>query len=552
MKTHKISNHIMLSGITVSLLFSPSMALPSGGKFTHGTSGSININGNNMNIMGNGTNSVIQWGGGFNIGKSEQVNFNGSNKNYLNIAHGANKSTIEGVLNASGNNVFLINPNGVIITKTGTINANRFVASTASMSDTDMKNFANGNLDYNTFSPVFKPNSGNVVNLGGEITAQSVTFQGNKVLSNAYSDFDQDTENHPKKISASEINLQGNEIYVDVSSINATALNKINIKGSENNNFKGSMYLNAMGYYYNPYSYLVFDKYTDSNSNNNFKVYKYVGIGSDLDWWHFAKGWNENKEGFRSTAGEYRLTNDIDFKGDKGQNYASYCIDKLGCASMIVGYGTTFKDVSFDGQGFTLKNINTIVEVNDERKQYDVGIFGRVNNATIKNVNVDYKGGGVKVDFISNRYLTYIGGFIGKIENSLVENISLKNIKEITANNTFGVGGFAGVSEGNANFKNILLDGGNIMSINSIGRGAGGFISSASEGDNFENVYVHNINSIKSDSNNAGGFIGSISSSSYNWKIPVSFNKNLYIKYKLYRICFICRWVYRQCIWRKS
>ncbi|EAI0653286.1 filamentous hemagglutinin N-terminal domain-containing protein [Campylobacter coli] len=523
MKTHKISNHIMLSGITVSLLFSPSMALPSGGKFTHGTSGSININGNNMNIMGNGTNSVIQWGGGFNIGKSEQVNFNGSNKNYLNIAHGANKSTIEGVLNASGNNVFLINPNGVIITKTGIINANRFVASTASMSDADMKNFANGNLDYNTFSPVFKPNSGNVVNLGGEITAQSVTFQGNKVLSNAYSDFDQDTENHPKKISASEINLQGNEIYVDVSSINATALNKINIKGSENNNFKGSMYLNAMGYYYNPYSYLVFDKY--ANSNSNFKVYKYVGIGSDVDWWHFAKGWNENKEGFRSTAKEYRLTNDIDFKGDKGQNYASYCIDKLGCASMIVGYSAAFKDVSFDGQGFTLKNINTIIEVNDEQKQYNVGIFGRVNNATIKNVNVDYKGGGVKVDFIPNQYSTHTGGFIGKIENSLVENISLKNIKEITANNIFKVGGFAGVSEGNVNFKNILFDGGNIMSINSIWGSAGGFISSASEGDNFENVYVHNINSIKSDSNNAGGFIGGISSFFTSWKIPVSFNK---------------------------
>ncbi|EGK8211440.1 hypothetical protein IO479_000639 [Campylobacter coli] len=244
-----------------------------------------------------------------------------------------------------------------------------------------------------------------------------------------------------------------------------------------------------------------------------------------MDWWHFAKGWNENKEGFRSTAGEYRLTSDIDFKGDKGQNYASYCIDKLGCTSMIVGYGTTFKDVSFDGQGFTLKNINTIVEVDDERKQYDVGIFGRVNNATIKNVNVDYKGGGVKVDFISDRYLTYIGGFIGKIENSLVENISLKNIKEITANNTFGVGGFAGISEGNVNFKNILLDGGNIMSINSIGSSVGGFISSAREGDNFENIYIQNINNIESDSNDAGGFIGDISSSLTNWKNPINFNK---------------------------
>ncbi|HEC1809659.1 TPA: hemagglutination protein, partial [Campylobacter lari] len=106
----KLSNHIILSGVTVSMLFSPLMALPSGGKFTHGTSGSITSNGNNMNIIGNGTNSVIQWGGGFSIGKGESVNF-GNNKfegqqNYLNIAHGTDKSTIEGVLNAGGNNVF--------------------------------------------------------------------------------------------------------------------------------------------------------------------------------------------------------------------------------------------------------------------------------------------------------------------------------------------------------------------------------------------------------------------------------------------------------------
>ncbi|HHP0357160.1 TPA: filamentous hemagglutinin N-terminal domain-containing protein, partial [Campylobacter lari subsp. concheus] len=115
----KLANHIILSGITVSMLFSPMVAadkplnpnhLPSGGKFTHGTSGTINTNGNNMNIVGNGTNSVIQWGGGFSIGKDAQVNFGKgqSGQNYLNIAHGTDKSTIEGVLNAGGNNVFLI------------------------------------------------------------------------------------------------------------------------------------------------------------------------------------------------------------------------------------------------------------------------------------------------------------------------------------------------------------------------------------------------------------------------------------------------------------
>ncbi|WP_261798049.1 two-partner secretion domain-containing protein [Campylobacter peloridis] len=145
--------------MVASLLFSPAFALPSGGKFTHGTSGTITKpNNTTMNIHGNKVNSVIQWGGGFNINKGESVNFGGNSKNYLNIAHGTNKSTIEGVLNASGKNVFLINPNGVIIEKSGTINANRFVASTSSMSNVDMWKFAKLNENQaGNFSPVFKP-----------------------------------------------------------------------------------------------------------------------------------------------------------------------------------------------------------------------------------------------------------------------------------------------------------------------------------------------------------------------------------------------------------
>ncbi|HEC1783536.1 TPA: filamentous hemagglutinin N-terminal domain-containing protein [Campylobacter lari] len=544
----KLANHIILSGVTVSMLFSPLMAinpnqLPSGGKFTHGTSGTINTNGNNMYINGTTAsgNHVIQWGGGFNIGKDAQVHFGKgqSGQNYLNIAHGTSKSTIEGLLNAGGNNVFLINPNGVIITKTGTINANRFVASTSSMSNDDMWKFAKSTQAQGAaFSPVFKPNpkGGNVINMGGEINAASVVLQGNKVVSNAYADYDKNLGEHSKQISANEITLQGNEVYVDVSSINGNKLGKLNIKGSNGNNFKGSMYLNASGYYYNPNSFKVFDKYT--NTNNNFKVYKYVGIGSDVDWWHFAKGWNENKDGvFRNIASEYRLTSDIDFKGNQGkgqegkdwQNYANYCIDGLGCANMIVGYASAFNKI-FDGQGYVLKNINIDINVNDHRQQYDVGLFGRVNEATIKNVDVDYERGGINVQYISDNVMTYVGGFIGSIQNSSVENISLKNISEITATNTFGVGGVIGGIdyEKNVKFKNILLDGGNTMKINSIGSSAGGFIASAGEGTKFENIYVKNINSIKSDIFDAGGFIGNTSSSSTAWKNFVFF-KNIHI-----------------------
>ncbi|EJS3352585.1 hypothetical protein PAL56_001527, partial [Campylobacter jejuni] len=56
------NNKIILSIVVSSLLFSQSYALPSGGKFTHGTSGSISVSGGTMNISGSKTNSVIQWG----------------------------------------------------------------------------------------------------------------------------------------------------------------------------------------------------------------------------------------------------------------------------------------------------------------------------------------------------------------------------------------------------------------------------------------------------------------------------------------------------------
>uniref|UniRef100_UPI0005779E73 two-partner secretion domain-containing protein n=1 Tax=Campylobacter jejuni TaxID=197 RepID=UPI0005779E73 len=177
------NNKIVLSIVVSSLLFSQSYALPSGGKFTHGTSGTININGNTMNITGNKVNSVIQWGGGFNIAKGETVNFGQgkTNQNYLNIAYGTKSSTIDGLLNATGNNVYLINPNGVVIGKSGTINANKFGVSTSSMSNDEMSKFATSTFESPAFSPVFKLNNkGNVVNMGN-INAKDVLIIGNEV-----------------------------------------------------------------------------------------------------------------------------------------------------------------------------------------------------------------------------------------------------------------------------------------------------------------------------------------------------------------------------------
>lgn len=517
MKTNKLSNHIILSSIVSSMLFSPLMALPSGGKFTHGTSGTITTNGNNMQVSGNGLNSVIQWGGGFSIGKGQSVNFGNNNfkgqQNYLNIAHGANKSMIEGVLNAGGNNVFLINPNGVIITKTGTINANRFVASTSSMSNESMQDFADGKLAYNTFSPVFKPNGGNVVNMGN-INANNVTLQGNKIVL----DLDLSDKNNPNQIKAKDIILEGSEVYVNVASINGVELEKLEIKG---NNVKGAMYLDAVGYYHNPRSFLAFGKH--EKTSNSFKVHDYVGIGSDVDWWHFAKGWNDDKEGFRETADEYRLTSDIDFKASSGQNYANYCIEGLGCTNMIVGYKDAvynddwelvkdngFSNKTFDGQGFTLSNIS--INTTDMPSITYAGIFGSANNSVFKNIKVDYNQNSI----ISHAMQT--GGFIGYASSSSkFENIELKNISKISAqmDNNLYVGGFVGNVNG-ATFDQILL--GNIGEISGLSTSfrshIGGFVGSVNNG-KFENISIFDIKKILNDKTAmetyTGGFAGEIS-----------------------------------------
>ncbi|EAK9945372.1 filamentous hemagglutinin N-terminal domain-containing protein, partial [Campylobacter lari] len=523
---------------------SPLMALPSGGKFTHGTSGTININGNNMDIIGKGQNSVIQWGGGFNIGKGESVNFGGSNKNYLNIAHGTSKSMIEGLLNAGGNNVFLINPNGVIITKTGTINANRFVASTSSMDNQSMQDFADGKLAYNTFSPVFKPNGGNVVNMG-TINAKNVVLQGNKVVLDADTNWDKE-HNGIKfgKVNAENINLQGNEVYVNVAGVNADKIQSINVDAKT----KGSMYLNASGYYYNPDSFKVFNKI--SKKNGNFKVDKYVGIGSVQDWWYFAKGWNENKEGFRDTASEYRLTANIDFKK---QNYANYWFDLNGdgkkdadeYTSMIVGYDNkNYFNKIFDGQGFTLSNINIDTTSLENKPEY-LGIFGVLRAATLKNLNVDYNQGSI---IGSNDGIIYAGGMAGMImDGSDVSNITLKGINKIDAKSQSDisyVGGFAGIIADwggdlddwdgvncyediwcfmkGSSFNNIALrDIGKIYGkgdLAYVGGFTGGLWSGvynySNIGHKFDNIVLHNIDNITAETDTqrarVGGFVGLI------------------------------------------
>ncbi|ECL7558365.1 filamentous hemagglutinin N-terminal domain-containing protein, partial [Campylobacter jejuni] len=216
-------NKLSLSLVVGSLLFTQSYALPSGGKFTHGTSGSISSSNGIMNITGNKQNSVIQWGGGFNIANGETVNFKGNGYNYLNIVYGSKSSHIDGKLEGGTNNIFLINPNGIVVGKDGSINANRVFLSASSIGDKEMQEFASSGKisafdgDPRTISPVIKSNAGNVINLGTISVYDRVVMAGNQVSNIKYGSTD-----YGKFIFTKEGDAR--DIYLDVYTFNILVL----------------------------------------------------------------------------------------------------------------------------------------------------------------------------------------------------------------------------------------------------------------------------------------------------------------------------------------
>ncbi|EPY0843298.1 filamentous hemagglutinin N-terminal domain-containing protein, partial [Campylobacter jejuni] len=415
----KMSKHIVLSFAVSSLLFSQAYALPQGGKFTHGSTGSISSSNGTMNVIGNNKNSVIQWGGGFNIGQNETVKFNGNQQNYLNIAYQKDASKIDGKLDGGTNNIFLVNPMGVLIGKTGTITAGKFVASTTPLKDSDVQNFISQGMN---FSPVFDVSKqGNIINLG-KINADNIVLIGNKV------------EINKGKITLDVLKLEGNKVYVDAGVVKDTknivakaeqeAIIQQSITSFEEN---GALLGNSS-------SKFSFD---DSSKVKNWT--KYGSIADATEWNKFADFWNVNKEKFRTAFDHFRLIDDIDFSGVK---------------TYIVGDNTSNAFAkSFDGSGYALKNVNI-----NSSNQY-VGIFGVVQNSYIRNLNIQ----GLKI--ASTGYDAYVGGIVGQnIANSYTgfENVTVNDLVINTAVNT-KVGGIIGWGNGSGgnntiNFTNVAIN----------------------------------------------------------------------------------------------
>ena len=100
--------------------------------------------------------AIINWEG-FSISNGELTQFlqPSSSSSVLNRVTGGNLSEIYGTLQANGN-VYLINPNGVLVGSSGMINVNSFIASTLDVSNDAFMNGADLIFKGDSTAEVFK------------------------------------------------------------------------------------------------------------------------------------------------------------------------------------------------------------------------------------------------------------------------------------------------------------------------------------------------------------------------------------------------------------
>lgn len=133
----KVMGLALLSAL--GIIINPKLvnALPLGGRVSAGQAQIDQVSATQLNINQSTDRAVINWNS-FNVAQPEQVNFQqpGSNSATLNRVTSATPSNIAGQINANGQ-VMLVNPNGILLTRTANVNVGGFIASTLNITDGD-------------------------------------------------------------------------------------------------------------------------------------------------------------------------------------------------------------------------------------------------------------------------------------------------------------------------------------------------------------------------------------------------------------------------------
>jgi filamentous hemagglutinin family protein len=157
--------------------------LPTGAVVKAGTAAVSAPSPAQVTVTQTSSKAIIDWTG-FSIGQGGTVQVNNGSGATLNRVTGAELSSIDGLLSATGS-VYLINPNGVVIGKTGVVNTGgTFVASTLDVSDANF--LAGGDLTFAGTSSAGVVNLGKIGALGGDVAliAAKVDNEGSITAAN--------------------------------------------------------------------------------------------------------------------------------------------------------------------------------------------------------------------------------------------------------------------------------------------------------------------------------------------------------------------------------
>ncbi len=168
--------------ILTSPVCAQGVKLPSGGQVAAGQA-SVATSGDSTTITQSSGKAIINWTD-FSIGRGGTVQFDNGTGATLNRVTGGSVSSIDGLLSATGS-VYLINPNGVIIGKSGVVRTDgSFVASTLDLGDAAF--LKGGDLTFDGASSAAVVNLGKVGALGGDVAliAAHVENQGTLAAAN--------------------------------------------------------------------------------------------------------------------------------------------------------------------------------------------------------------------------------------------------------------------------------------------------------------------------------------------------------------------------------
>lgn len=361
---------------------------------------------NVMNIKQDVTTSVIKWKD-FSVGADATVNFVGKNGkdfdgyNSVNFVNSGKVSEIYGRLNANGGNIVIANKAGVQIGSSAQINVGSLYITNKDISNLvdDKKITETSSYDdiKTQIATLNQQNAAELMSMGGIVASKEVVFDGDRVVI--------DTDHLYQ-------NDDGTKLDID---------NKLTVKTKNTDN----VVLGYTAYDQENHTYK-----TEKNANKKFKVVQ--KDGSDAKEEVTGYMWVENLLQLQAMEtkldGNYALRNSIDANFSADAEYY-YLGDKdKGTGFNPIGNTTEAFTGNFDGLGFD------IFDLNIKGNNNCVGLFGKVENATIRNFTLNSGA-------VSGK--NYVGSAIGYAVNSRIENII--NTADIFAsgNKVGGIVGYA-------------------------------------------------------------------------------------------------------------